>query len=122
MQKEMNLPEPIGNYLRAIHAADADAFQACFAPEAVVRDIGREIRGREAIMEWARQEIFAVNVTLEVLGAVEAEGRVIVTVKVDGTFDRTGLPDPLVMEHRFTLAGDQITELACRLAAGGAKA
>lgn len=122
MKKEMNLPEPIQNYLRAIHAADAAAFQACFAPEAVVRDIGREMRGREAITEWARQEIFAVNVTLEVLGAAEAGGQVLVTVKVDGTFDRTGLPDPLVMDHGFTIADDQITALTCRLAAGGAKA
>lgn len=121
MKKAMNLPEPIGNYLRAIHAADATAFRSCFAPEAVVQDIGREIRGLEAIAEWARHEIFAVNVTLEVLGAVEGDGRVVVTVKVDGTFDRTGLPDPLVMEQVFTLAGGRITALACRLAAEGAK-
>ena len=33
---------------------------------AVVKDVGREIRGIAAIKEWANQEIFAVNVTLDV--------------------------------------------------------
>jgi hypothetical protein len=32
-----------------------------FAFNAVVKDVGREIRGIAAIKEWANQEIFAVN-------------------------------------------------------------
>jgi len=32
-----------------------------FALNAVVKDVGREIRGIAAIKEWATQEIFAVN-------------------------------------------------------------
>ena len=31
-------------------------------------------------------------------------------------FDRTGLPDPLLMDHCFTIAGDKISVLTCRLA------
>jgi hypothetical protein len=42
-----------------------------------------------------------------------------VTVKVDGTFDRTGLPDPLLMDHCFTVAGDTNTGLSCRLGLAG---
>jgi len=37
-----------------------------FALNAVVKDVGREIRGIAAIKEWANQEIFAFNVTLDV--------------------------------------------------------
>src|SRR5882724_5532917 len=88
-----------------------------FALNAVVKDVGREIRGIAAIKEWANQEIFAVNVTLDVREVAERDGQTIVTVKIDGTFDRTGLPDPLLMDHCFTIAADKISVLTCRLAA-----
>ena len=81
-----------------------------------MNDAGREIRGIATIKEWVDHEIFAVNVTLDVVEGVERDGQTIVTVKIDGTFDRTGLPDPLVMEHCFTIAGDKIASLICRLA------
>lgn len=108
MKKETKLPKPVETYIRAINAHDADAFQASFAPDAVVSDVGREIRGIAAIKEWGEREIFAVNVALEVMKVVERDGQTTVTVKVDGTFDRTSLPDPLLMDHCFTVAGDKI--------------
>jgi ketosteroid isomerase-like protein len=117
MKKEMKLPKPVETYIRAINARDAEAFASSFATDAVVKDIGREIRGIAAIKEWANREIFAVNVTLEVMEVVERDGQTIVTVKIDGTFDRTGLPDPLVMNHCFTIAGEKIAGLTCWLAA-----
>jgi ketosteroid isomerase-like protein len=115
MKKEMKPPKPIETYVRAINASDADAFLSSFAPDAVVKDIGREIRGIAAIKEWGDREIFAVNVTLDVMAAVERDGQTIVTVRIDGTFDKTGLPDPLLMDHCFTVSGDKIVELTCRL-------
>ena len=119
---ETKLPKPVETYIRAINAHDADAFQSSFAHDAVVSDVGREIRGIAAIKEWANNEIFAVNVTLDVLETVERDGQTIVTVKVDGTFDRTGLPDPLLMDHCFTVAGDKIKALTCKLAGEEPKA
>lgn len=110
------LPLPIEIYLRAINGRDATAFESAFAPDAVVKDIAREISGIAAIMEWARHEIFAVNVTIELLAVSEREDQTIITVKIDGTFDRTGLPDPLVMEHILTVADGKITQLTCKLA------
>jgi hypothetical protein len=112
----MKLPKPVEAYIRAINAGDAAALQSSFAHDAVVKDVEREFRGITAIKEWANHEIFAVNVTLEVMEAVERDGQTIVTVKIDGTFDRTGLPDPLLMEHCFTVAGHKIAALTCRLA------
>ena len=88
-----------------------------FALNAVVKDVGREIRGIAAIKSSANKEIFAVNVTLDVIEVAEGAGRTIVTVKIDGTFDRTGLPDPLLMDHCFTIAADKISVSTCRLAA-----
>jgi hypothetical protein len=117
MKSEITLPRVIEVFIRAINARDAKAFSSCFSPDAVVKDVGREICGITAIHEWGEREIFAVNVTLEVMSASERAGQTIVTVKVDGTFDRTGLPDPLIMEHCFTVARDKITELTCQLTA-----
>lgn len=111
----MKLPKPVETYIRAINARDAAAFQSSFAQDAVVKDVGREIRGIAAIKEWGDNEIFAVNVRLEVMKAVERDGQTIVTVKIDGTFDRTGLPNPLVMDHCFTITGERIVALTCRL-------
>ena len=116
MKKELKLPKPVETYIRAINARDTDAFQSSFAPDAVVKDVGREFCGIVEIKEWASQEIFAVNVTLDVMEVNERGGQTIVTVKIDGAFDRTGLPDPLLMDHGFTVAGDEITALTCRLA------
>ena len=116
MNKETTMPKPVEAYIRAINDRDADAFQSSFAPDAVVKDVGREIRGITAIKEWADREIFAANVTLEVMAVVERDSQTVVTVKVDGTFDRTGLPNPLVMDHCFIIAGERIVALACRLA------
>ena len=107
---------PIATYVRAINAHDAAALLSTFASDALVKDVGREFRGIAAIKEWANREIFAVKVTLDVREAVEREGQLIVTVKIDGTFDRTGLPDPLLMDHCFRVAGDKIKALSCRLA------
>lgn len=112
----MILPKPVETYIHSINAGDAAALQSSFAEEAVVQDVGREFRGLVAIKEWAEREIFAVHVTLEVMETVERAGQTIVTVKIDGTFDRTGLPNPLLMDHCFTVAGEKIAALSCRLA------
>ena len=110
------LPNAIETYIRAVNAGDAATLQSVFADDAVVKDVGREFHGGPAIKEWAQREIFAANVSLELIGAVERAGETIVTLKIDGTFDRTGLPDPLLMDLSFVLDGDKITTLTCRLA------
>jgi len=46
----------------------------------------------------------------------ERNGEIVVTVNCDGTFDKTGLPDPLLLDHHFTLAGDKIAAFRSRLA------
>jgi SnoaL-like domain len=72
---EVKLPKPIETYIQTINAHDPDAFPSSFAPDAVVKDVGREIRGIAAIKEWANREIFAVNVTLDVREVAERDGQ-----------------------------------------------
>ncbi len=73
-------------------------------------------QGREAVKKWSDSDIFAVHVSLEVLDQVEHPGEIVLTTRVDGTFDRTGLPDPVIITHRITTRDGSIARLECRLA------
>ena len=110
-RRNLSLPWPVANYLRAVNAGATDEFRASFADDAVVVDVNRELRGLDAITGWADTDIFGAHVHFDVLEVTERQGRTIVRVKIDGTFDRTGLPDPLVMNHEFKVAEGKITEL-----------
>ena len=114
---QLNLPEPIANYVRAVNNGARDDFRASFAGDAVVVDVNREFSGIDAITEWAGTDIFGANVRVDVLNVTERQGRTVVALEVDGTFDRTGLPDPLVLSHDFKLAEGKIAELRIALEA-----
>jgi hypothetical protein len=111
MKKEQQLERPIDQYLRTVNTGDADRFLSVFADDALVQDLERTIRGREAIDKWARHDIFAVEARFQVVKVAEGEGRTVLTVEIDGTFDRRGLPDPLLMDQSFKIEGGKIAEL-----------
>ena len=111
-----SLPQTAAAYVRATNDHDPAAFIACFAEGAVVNDAGREIRGTAAIKAWSDREIMDARVTLEVLDVADHSGEVTISCKVDGNFDRTGLPDPLIIDHDMTFDGEKIVRLTCRLA------
>ncbi len=120
MKKGSELPPSVETYIRTINAGDANGLQAAFAEDAIVKDVKREIRGVDAILKWASRDIFAVKVRLEVMKIVEDQGQTIVTAKIDGTFDRTGLPDPFLMDHRFEVSRGKIAALTINLTPGDA--
>jgi hypothetical protein len=103
-------------YIRSINDGDAARFAALFADDALVSDAGRELRGRDAIEHWGDSDIFAVNVRMAVLNVRSLPSETVVTAKVDGDFDRTGLPDPLIIDHHFQEANGKIVRLDCQLA------
>lgn len=103
-------------YIQTINNHDASAFITLFADDALVNDVGREFRGLNAIQEWSDREIFAVQVMLDVMDHENRDGESVITASVDGTFDRTGLPDPLIIVHHIVAKGDKIAELRCRFA------
>jgi len=114
----IQLPPTVAAYVRSINDHNRAGFNALFAENAVVNDIGREFRGPAAIKDWSDREIFDAMVTLEVIDVADKGGETIVTTKVDGNFDRTGLPDPVIINHHITAKGGKIVGLTCRLAGG----
>jgi hypothetical protein len=121
MKKELELPRPIEEYLRTVNTDDVEGFPSSFADDAVVQDLDRRIRGIGAIDAWARRDIFGVRARFDVVRVWENEGRTVLTVRIDGTFDRKGLPDPLLMDHTFAVAGGKITELTVTFADGAGR-
>ncbi|MER6346530.1 nuclear transport factor 2 family protein [Streptomyces sp. NPDC001595] len=51
-------------YLDAVAARDARAVAAAFTPDGLVVDVGREIRGGDAIRRWAEAEVVDGDYTL----------------------------------------------------------
>jgi len=109
------LPPLIEAYVRATNNHDRASYMALFAEDAIVEDIGREFRGHDAIREWSNHEVFGADVTLDVLDFTNKNREAVVQTLVDGTFDRTGLPNPLIIIHSITTKGDKIVRLRCQL-------
>ena len=105
------LPNSVTAFIQATNDHDNTAFLASFTEDALVNDIQREFWGKAAIAKWAAHEIFEPKVTMQVVSAVDHYGDLIVTAKLDGNYDKTGLPDPLLLTFYFTLHGNQIAKL-----------
>jgi hypothetical protein len=105
------IPQVIAAYFKAHNTPDRDAFISAFAPDALLNDVRREFFGRDEILAWADKEIFGDHVTVKVQQAFEHRGDYIVHAVYDGDFDKTNLPDPLVLTSYFNVEGGQITQL-----------
>jgi len=110
-----SVPPTIAACLEAINEADSEAFLACFADDAIVIDVQREFSGKAAIKDWSEHEVMVGNVTEEIVYVREHYGDYIVVAKVDGDFDKTNLPDPLLITNHFTLRDGKIVKLICML-------
>ena len=90
----------------AINAFDTDAIMDTFTDDALVNDVQREFCGKDDIRRWVEREIVGDKVTVEVTDAIQHDGLTIVQGVYDGEYDKTGVPDPLILTHYFTLAED----------------
>ena len=108
---DATLPTPIQGYITAHNAFDGDALIALFADDAFVNDARREFWGKDAIGRWLDREIVGDKVTMQVTATSEHCGEVIVHAAMDGDYDKTGLPDPLILTHYFTVRDDRVARL-----------
>jgi hypothetical protein len=106
---DTTLPTPVRRYIAATNAFDADELIAVFADDALVNDNRREFWGTDAIRRWSDREI--IGVTMRVTASRAHYGDVIVHAEMDGNYDKTGLPEPLVLTHYFTVRYDRVARL-----------
>jgi SnoaL-like domain len=98
----------LAEHVRAVNAFDADAVVATFDEDAYVNDASREIRGLDAIRAFVDKEIVGDHVTMAVTEVVDHHGDTIVRAKYDGDYDKTNLPDPLILTNYFSVRDGKI--------------
>jgi hypothetical protein len=102
----------IAEHIAAVNAFDTDAILATFADDAYVNDARREIRGIDAIRRWVEKEIVGDKVTLDVREVIDHHGDTIVRAAYDGEYDKTNIPDELIMSNYFSVRDNKIVSLA----------
>jgi len=115
MSKERQLPQAIAGFIEATNAHHSEELLATLTADAVIVDEGEVYKGITAIKEWSDEKYIGAKVTLDVVDLVDSNDKTIVTVRVDGNFDKSGLPDPFLMDFHFTVDRNKIAALTIRL-------
>jgi hypothetical protein len=109
------LPQPVAAFFQTANDSASDGFIANFADNAILIDGAREYSGIIAIKEWSETDLFAANVKYEITNTAQRNQETVVTAKVDGNFDKTSLPDPLILDHHFIITEDKISRLTVQI-------
>jgi hypothetical protein len=86
-------------------------FVSAEARDALVNDAHREFWGAKAIRRWVAKELVGDHVTIEVAEVLDHSGQIIVRGRYDGGFDKTNLPDELILTNYFTVRNEKIESL-----------
>jgi hypothetical protein len=105
------LPAIVAEHVAAVNAFDTDGIVNTFAADAYVNDNRREIWGTDAIWKFMDKEIVGDHITMQVREIIDHYGDIIVLTKWDGTYDKTNLPDELIVTSYFSLRDDKIVSL-----------
>jgi SnoaL-like domain len=101
----------IASHIEAINSFDVDAIMDTFADDALVNDVAREFWGREHIRAFVSQELVGDRVTMDPVEAVDNAGMWCVRCRYEGDYDKTGLPDPLIMTNYLRVRDGKIVTL-----------
>ncbi|MFE0459055.1 nuclear transport factor 2 family protein [Kitasatospora sp. NPDC058965] len=105
------LPDVVTAHIAAVNAFDVDAIMATFTNDALVNDALREFVGTASIRAWASRELVDAKVTMDVTQVVPHRTLTIVRARYDGEYDKTNLPDELVLTNYFTVTDGRISSL-----------
>ena len=106
----MKLPKLIQTYIDACNRHDVNSILACFSDNAVVRDEGETLRGKEEIEAWVVKTIEKYKFQLKPLGVKNETTEVVVSMKVSGTFDGS----PITLDYHFRIEKGKILSLAVK--------
>jgi hypothetical protein len=101
----------VAEHVAAVNAQDEAAIVATFADDALVNDARREFWGTDAIRRWVAKELVGDKITLEVTEVIAHHGETIVRGRYDGEFDKTNLPDEVILTNYFTVRDGKIVSL-----------
>jgi ketosteroid isomerase-like protein len=101
----------VAEHIEAVNAFDVERIVATFAADALVNDARREFWGTDAIRGWVAKEMVGDHVTIEVAEVIDHGGQIVVRGRYDGDFDKTNLPDELILTNYFTVSDGRIDTL-----------
>lgn len=101
----------VAEHVAAVNAFDEDAIVATFADDALVNDVRREFWGKDAIRRWVAREIVGDRVTVDPIEAFEHHGLTIMRGRYGGDYDKTNLPEELILTSYFTVRDGRIVTL-----------
>jgi hypothetical protein len=101
----------VAEHIAAVNALDTDAIMATFAEDAYVNDARREFAGIEAIRRWVAKEMVGDKVSINVREVLDHHGDTIVRGAYDGTFDKTNLPEEIILSNYFSVRDGKIVSL-----------
>jgi ketosteroid isomerase-like protein len=101
----------VAEFVAAVNDFDLDRIVATFTADAYVNDVSREMWGPHAIRAFMAKEMVGDHVTMQVREVLDHYGDIIVRARIDGTYDKTNLPDELVLTSYFGICDDKITSL-----------
>jgi nuclear transport factor 2 (NTF2) superfamily protein len=104
-------PQVVVEHINAVNAFDTDRITNTFAADAYVNDNHREIWGTDAIRAFMNKEFVGDHVTMDVREVLDHYGDIIVRARYDGTYDKTNLPDELIMTSYFAIREHKIVSL-----------
>src|ERR1700677_4384775 len=105
------LPTLVAAYVEATNSFDLERLMATFAEDALVNDQLRDYRGKPAIREWAKRDIVAERLTMNVTKVKKNHGNLILKANIDVNYDKRGPPDPVVVAFYFSGQSDLIVQL-----------
>jgi hypothetical protein len=98
--KSSELTGVVAEHIAAVNAFDLDAIMATFADDAYVNDARREFVGAVAVRRWVEREMVGDHVTIDVREVLDHYGDTVVRGAYDGTFDKSNLPDEIVLRNQ----------------------
>ena len=107
----ITLPAVVDEFVTAVNAGDLEALTATFADDAYFT-AQNEARGIDAVRASLAREFIDDHVRLDVLEVTDHHGDFLVRAKFEGTYDKTNLPDPLIMTNYIALRDGKIVTLA----------
>jgi ketosteroid isomerase-like protein len=111
MASKNDFPKVIENFISAMNSHDGEAFINAFADDALVNDVARNFRGKEAIKKWSDEEILKPKVTFETDEVMEHYGDYLITALTNGEYDKSKAPDPLYLDYFFSIKKDKIIRM-----------
>jgi hypothetical protein len=109
--KNTELTGVVASCIAATNAMDLEAAVATFAEDAYVNDNRREFVGIDSVRSWLAKEMIGDNVTIDVREVIDHHGDTIVRGLYDGTYDKTNLPEEVVLSNYFSVRAGKIVSL-----------